>query len=77
MKEKEQQRDRNTIECERFAEETGFACAVAGHFPHLPPALGPPPVFKPAMPASQLRLSPIPRRVSDRLREINERLSQQ
>jgi hypothetical protein len=50
-------KERNTVECERFADQTGFACAVAGHFPHLPPALGPPPVFKPSLPPSALRLS--------------------
>ena len=55
---KETVRDRNVIECERLAEQNGFSGAVAGHFPHLPPSLGPPPVFKPTLPASQLRLAP-------------------
>ena len=37
---------RNVEECEAFAERTGFACRVAGYFPHIP--LPPMPVFRPS-----------------------------
>jgi hypothetical protein len=36
-------RERTVEQCERFAEDTGFACRVAGHFPDIP--FPPPPVF--------------------------------
>lgn len=65
---KEVERDRNTVECERFAEQNGFTGAVAGHFPDLP--FHPPPTFVPALPPSALRLSKLgrpPRRVADRI----------
>lgn len=65
---KEVQRDRNTVECERFAEQNGFTGAVGGHFPGL--AFPPPPTFVPALPPSALRLSKLgrpPRRVADRI----------
>ncbi len=55
-------RERNTIECERFAEQTGFAGRVAGHFPDIPmppvPTFLPPPVYT----------IPHPRRVTQRMR---------
>lgn len=41
-------KDRNVVECERFAEETGSTCAVGGHFPDLP--FGPAPTFLPPPP---------------------------
>ena len=56
---KEVQRDRNTVECERFAEQNGFTGAVGGHFPGL--AFPPPPTFVPALPPSALRLSKLGR----------------
>ena len=54
MKE-EPKRERNTIECERFAERNGFTGMVAGHFPDIP--YPPPPTFKPELPPSVLRLT--------------------
>lgn len=66
MKEEEEiARARNTIECERFAEQNGFTGAVGGHFPDLP--FPSPPTFAPALPPSALRLTKIPRRVADRI----------
>lgn len=58
-------RDRNVIECEQFAEQTGFTGAVGGHFPDLP--FPPPPTFAPALPPHVLRLTPAPRRIADRM----------
>ena len=55
-------RERNTIECERFAEQTGFTGKVAGHFPDIPMPAAPtfkgPPVY----------VAPYPRRVTARMR---------
>lgn len=64
---KEAVRERNTIECERFAEQNGFTGAVGGHFPDLP--YPPMPTFKPELPASVLRQTALPRRarVADRM----------
>ena len=61
-------RERNTIECERFAEQNGFTGAVAGYFPDIP--FGPPPTFKPTLPPSVLRQTAprrAPRTVADRV----------
>ena len=62
--------DRTVDQCELYAELTGFTGAVAGHFPDLP--FPPPPTFKPDLPPSALRLTPIPRRIADRVRALDE-----
>ncbi len=71
--------DRTVEQCERFAEQTGFTGAVAGHFPDLP--FPPPPTFKPEeLPppvprrsAPSLQFAPIPTRVADRVRFFSDR----
>lgn len=67
------ERERNTIECERFADQNGFTGAVAGHFPGLP--FPPTPTFVPALPPSALRLSKLgrpPRSVAERMDFFNQ-----
>jgi hypothetical protein len=55
--------ERTVEECEQFAERTGFACRVAGHFPEAP--LPPAPAF----------VLPPPGRVADRVSLFTPRAS--